>query len=124
MRRVGQTRKRDTAEAAIVAALHQVGAQFMRISAPGAPDLLVLFRGRVWLLECKSPSGRATIAQEAMKVAGWPVIVVRSPLDAVEAIGATAKDLLPNAVKAMALRDLDQAREDEKRAARPLKGVT
>ena len=93
MRRVGQTRKRDTAEAAIVAALHQVGAQFMRISAPGAPDLLVLFRGRVWLLECKSPSGRATIAQEAMKVAGWPVMVVRSPLDALEAIGATAKDL-------------------------------
>ncbi len=35
-----------------------------------------------------------------------------------------ASGFVPNAVKAMAIRDLDQVREDEKRAARPVKGLT
>lgn len=88
MRRVGQTRRRDANEAAIVQALRQVGASVIRISEKGAPDLLVFYRGGLFLIEVKTKSGAATIAQEATSAQGWPVVTARTVDAALTAIGA------------------------------------
>lgn len=87
--RVGQARKRDANEHAIVTALKAVGATIVRISADGAPDLLVGFRGRNWLLEVKASKGllRANQAAWATRWSG-KVTTVRSPDEALIAIGA------------------------------------
>lgn len=82
MRRVGQTRRRDTAEKPIVAALRAVGADVTPISGKGAPDLLVRFRGILVGLEVKSGKGERTAAQE---VSRWPV--VRSVTEALALVG-------------------------------------
>lgn len=83
--RVGQARKRDANEPAIVEALRRVGAQVIRLSERGAPDLLVLWRQRVILMEIKTAVGRATLAQERRSDEGWPVVTCRT-VD--EALGA------------------------------------
>ena len=87
MRRVGQARKRDQNEPAIVRTLKQVGALVIRISEKGAPDLLVLFRQRIYLLEVKSRLGKATLAQAEKTQEGWPVHTVRNERDALEVLG-------------------------------------
>lgn len=86
--RVGQARKRDANEAEIVKALRKVGASVIRISEKGAPDLVVFYRGIVSLLEVKSRLGAATMAQDATKAQGWPVVTVRSVDDGLRAVGA------------------------------------
>jgi Holliday junction resolvase len=83
--RVGQSRRRDANEPAIVAALEAVGAQVTRISGKGAPDLLVRRAGRLWAFEVKGKTGIRTAAQVATE---WPV--VRSVDDALKAIGVSA----------------------------------
>lgn len=88
MRRVGQARKRDANEGAIVHALKQVGASVIRISEPGAPDLLVLYFGDLFLLEIKSRQGRPTRLQDQRLLEGWPVFLTRTANDALKAIGA------------------------------------
>jgi hypothetical protein len=80
--RVGQARRRDTVEKAIRAALRAVGADVTPISGPGAPDLLVRFRSRLWAFEVKGAKGTRT---EAQAVTRWPV--VRSVDEALKAIG-------------------------------------
>ena len=77
--RVGQARKRDRNEAAIVQALVKFGAQVLRLNGAGIPDLAVHYRGRVWLMEVKSATGTLTEAQQACD---FPREVVRSPEDA------------------------------------------
>ena len=84
--RVGQARKRDGNEAAIVTALRRVGALVIRLSEPGVADLLVCFRGRVFLMECKAATGRATSAQDAKRREGWPSVTCRSVDDALAAL--------------------------------------
>jgi Holliday junction resolvase len=84
--RVGQSRKRDANEAAIVAALERVGARVMRISQAGAPDLVVCAKGQLFALEVKSATGTPTKAQAA-QFQGWPIVTVRSVEDALAAIG-------------------------------------
>lgn len=82
--------KRDESEAAIVDALKAAGARVWRLSQP--LDLLVGHQGRFLLLECKTgkrkvkPTQDATIADCHRK--GLPVYVVRTPEDALQAIGA------------------------------------
>jgi hypothetical protein len=84
--------KRDATEAAIVDALQAAGAHVWRLSLP--LDLLVGLHGRFVLLECKSDKRvrkdrakqTATIAECQRK--GLPVYVVRTPEDALQAIGA------------------------------------
>ena len=88
-RRVGQTRRRDSNEAQIVEALRSVGATVTRISGPGAPDLLVSYRGRIYGLEVKSKAGRRTQAQEQSQ---WPI--VRTVEEALQAVGATYQPAL------------------------------
>jgi hypothetical protein len=51
-------------------------------------DLLVLYRGKVFMLDAKAVKGRATLAQEAMIAAGWPLTYVRDEIAALRAIGA------------------------------------
>lgn len=88
MRRVGQTRKRDGNEQAIVKALRKAGAKVIRISEKGAPDLLVSYRDRVFLLEVKQAAGKLTTAQALNAAMGWPVTITRSEIEALRAIGA------------------------------------
>jgi Holliday junction resolvase len=81
VRRVGQVRRRDANEKAIVKALEAVGAHVTKISGEGAPDLLVRFQGRLWAFEVKAAKGKQTEAQIETQ---WPVI--RSVEDALQAV--------------------------------------
>lgn len=90
MARVGQARKRDANEKAIVAALEAVGAFVFRLSGEGVPDLLVAYRG-VWRpLEVKSAKGTYTREQEWQFLqagATARITTVRSVEEALAAIG-------------------------------------
>lgn len=81
MRRVGQARRRDLNEPAIVQALRQIGADVLQVSGKGAPDLLVRWQGKVFGLEVKTATGKRTEAQEDSQ---WPI--VRSPEEAIQAV--------------------------------------
>lgn len=84
MRRVGQTRRRDLNEKAIVDALRAIGADVTRVSGPGAPDVIARYRGQLYAFEIKSQKGTQT---EAQRETQWPVI--RSVSEALEAVGVT-----------------------------------
>ncbi len=62
MRRVGQARKRDGNEAAIIAALESIGVVVWRISAPGVPDLLTWSRGSWLPIEVKHDKPRRSLS--------------------------------------------------------------
>ena len=79
--------KRDQNEGSIIKALQRCGASVIRLSERGAPDLLVLFRGDLFVLEIKSRIGVTTVAQAQTCAAGWPVYLVRSVYDALRAVG-------------------------------------
>jgi hypothetical protein len=75
VRRVGQVRRRDSAERPIVDALRQLGALVFPVSAPGAPDLFVRYKGRWIAFEVKTGKGTVTKAQHlAGAEREWPVI--------------------------------------------------
>lgn len=84
-------KQRDKTEQPIVAALRAVGADVLLTDAV---DLLVLFRGTVHLLECKSVRGKKgtmrakTESQMALVTRGWPLHFVTDPESALKAIGA------------------------------------
>lgn len=87
MRRVGQTRRRDTAETPMRQALAAVGALAFQVSGKGAPDLLVVYRGRVYCAEVKTGKGALTPAQTAAGAGRlWPIW--RTVDEALRAIGA------------------------------------
>ncbi len=88
--RVGQARKRDWNEPEIVAALLKMGALVEKLSGPGLPDLLVCYRRKVFLLEVKTPRGRATEAQKQRTQQGWPVHTVLTPAGALAIVGGLA----------------------------------
>lgn len=101
--RVGQTRKRDTNEATIVAALQAVGVLVWRISAPGLPDLLTHYRG-IWRpLEIKSTgNGRRPTVTRAKQLltpqqrevyAKAPFPIVTSVDEAYLAVGLVRRGL-------------------------------
>lgn len=93
-------KQRDSNEPAIVAALRSVGATVYLLDRP--VDLLVGYRGRTRLLEVKLPLGaeggsshsRPNNSQRDF-IKSWRggVSVVRSPLEALEAIGAKTKPI-------------------------------
>ena len=75
----------------IVAALRRAGAtvEHLHQVGKGVPDLLVGYRHRTYLLECKPPKGKLT-KDEARWIQTWlggTVYIVRSELDAYAAIG-------------------------------------
>lgn len=105
--------RRDDNEIAIVAALTAAGASVTHLSAPGVPDLLVGYRGASYLLEVKAPlgprggnrsrgtgaarlsaGGDGTLSSDQLAWrAGWrgaPAITVRTPAEALAAIGVEA----------------------------------
>lgn len=100
-----RAKRRDTNEPEIVNALVAAGAVVTRLDGDGVPDLLVGFRGRSFLLEVKLPLGprggvhhhgtegsRGDLTPAQVKWwdawSGEPAIVVRSPAEALAAIGA------------------------------------
>lgn len=76
----------DATQPAIVQALRQVGADVEVIGLP--LDLLVAWRGRTLLLECKSKGGKVRTKKQKDFVARWrgEFHVVESPLEAIAAV--------------------------------------
>lgn len=73
-----------------MAALVAVGARVLSLAmiGRGVPDLLVAFRGRLFLLEVKMPREKLTPDQETFHRL-WPEVqVVRTVTEALRAIGA------------------------------------
>ena len=92
MRRAAKT---DANQSAIVQALRAIGASVQSLAAvgDGVPDLLVGYRGRTFLLECKDgdkvPSARKLTPDQERWHAAWrgeAVIVVNSVDEALEAV--------------------------------------
>lgn len=98
-------KQRDGNEPDIVTALRDAGAVVCRIGDFGIPDLLVGYQGKTFLLEVKLPLERGVKKQHREAEGGrgdftkaqvkwwdsWhgaPAFVVRSPADALAAIGA------------------------------------
>ena len=81
----------DANHGAIAHALRQCGASVVDLRAVGAgvPDLLVGYRGASWLLEVKTDAGKLRESQDVFAATwrGGPVVVVRSPAEALVAIG-------------------------------------
>ncbi len=77
--------RRDATERDIVSALRKVGAHVLVLDAF---DLLVWYRGKLSMLDCKVPKGKATAAQEALTRAGWPLVYVETADAALKAVGA------------------------------------
>jgi hypothetical protein len=87
----------DANHSQIVKALRAIGASVADTSAVGKgfPDLVVKFRGSLWLMECKDgakpPSKRKLTPAQEKFVAEWQdvVYVVKSPAEAVAALGVS-----------------------------------
>jgi len=77
--------KRDANEGEILRALRRVGAQVIRLDVF---DVLVLFRGHVYLVDIKSEHGRPTKAQQQLRALGWPLQFVTTADEALRVIGA------------------------------------
>ena len=83
-------KRRDKNEPPIIEALERAGAEVWVVDRPA--DLLVWFR-RAWhILEIKMPSGRLSARQAADRDEGLceGIAIVRTPLEALEAIGAVS----------------------------------
>jgi len=91
--------RRDDTEPAIVKALELAGWTVLKVSDTGIPDLLCLRRGVIRLLEVKSPGGTLTPAQvtafRRIEAALVTVHVVRTPEEALMAVGAPVEGVLP-----------------------------
>ena len=91
--------KVDANQDQVVSALRAAGATVQSLAAigNGVPDLLVSFRDGMYLLEVKDgskpPSARALTEDQVRWHAAWgcPVHVVKSPEEALRAIGATSQ---------------------------------
>jgi hypothetical protein len=82
-------KRRDSTEPSIRAALEAAGCKVWQLDRPF--DLLVGHAGRFVVLECKAEGGRMTDEQadelRACQAGGLPVYVVRTPEDALQAVG-------------------------------------
>jgi hypothetical protein len=83
----------DSTQPVIVKALRAVGASVKRITSPdgdGCWDLLAGFRGADFKLEVKGPSTPVSPGQLKLHTSwrGAPTFVVRTPEEALRAIGA------------------------------------
>lgn len=67
--------KRDRNEKAIVEGLKAIGAKVLRLPNP---DLLVLYRDCLYLIEIKTKGGRSTRSQITLAEEGWPIHIARS----------------------------------------------
>jgi hypothetical protein len=92
-----RARKRDDNEPDIVKALQAVGAVVHRLDETGVPDLMVGWGRRTHLLEVKCELGprggdRSKLTPDQVTWhQGWkgePAVIVRTPIEALRAIGA------------------------------------
>lgn len=80
--------KRDASEPEIVTALEQCGFSVVRMDTP--VDLLVGFRKRCWIVECKSSErgyGRHLNENQKKFADTWrgpPIVILRSAQDAID----------------------------------------
>lgn len=79
-----KARKRDRTEAAILQALHCIGAEYLLLDPF---DILVLHRGQLFMLDAKSPGGRQTKLQQQLVAQGWPLHFVETPYQALAVLG-------------------------------------
>jgi hypothetical protein len=87
-----QAARRDLNEPVIVSALQDIGAEVYRLSQPC--DLLVRFRGQLYLMEVDNPDAvgakyRKRDKNQMLFLAQWCVPLVRCVDDAFRVIGAT-----------------------------------
>lgn len=78
-------KRKDTTQPEIREALHGVGAITLVLDEF---DLLVFFRERLYMLDCKSKGGKATHSQKDLVKKGWPLRFAETPEEALRAIGA------------------------------------
>jgi Holliday junction resolvase len=82
----------DANQKAIVYVLRKCGANVVSLAAQGkgVPDLLVQFRGKIFLLEVKNLAGRGKRLTDPQKAfhATWDAAIVTNETDALKAIGA------------------------------------
>lgn len=81
--------RRDQNEDGIKRMLDEIGATWLEINSPGAPDLLVGWRQENWLFEVKTPKGKVRDNQTDWHEwwRGAPVHVVRSVDDVLRVLG-------------------------------------
>lgn len=77
--------RRDQNERPIVKALRKAGALVMQL---GKFDLLVYYRGTLFMVDPKMPKGKPTKAQQTLIDQGWPLRFVRDEIAALKAVGA------------------------------------
>ena len=82
-------KKVDANQPAIIDALTYAGCNVTDMSAAGNgyPDLFVTRAGVHYILECKSSTGTLTTAQEVFHAKHQPVHTVRTPEEALKAVG-------------------------------------
>lgn len=88
--------RRDDSEAAIVDALRHAGAVVRHLDGLDLPDLAVLHAGKVHLVECKTGKRKLRRGQEMFRMVantvGVCIHVVRTPIEALAAIGLIVED--------------------------------
>lgn len=87
-RRGGARKRRDSAEAEIIAGLRACGAFVQQISGTGCPDLVVHFLGRWYAFEVKNPKGSSLTNAQVQQQAG------RAPYPVIHGIDEALKILL------------------------------
>ena len=92
----GRARKRDANEPEIIEALELIPGVVV-VPQDKPVDLLVGYDGVTFLLEVKNPKGKNRIEPDQAEFfedwTGRPVVIVRSPEDALEAIGVRVSSL-------------------------------
>lgn len=80
--------KVDRNQKDVVEALRKSGALVESLArlGRGCPDIVCAKHGRVVLMEIKHGKGKLTAAQQTWMANGWPIYLVRSPEDAIEAL--------------------------------------
>jgi len=78
--------RRDISEPQIVETLQKAGASVHRVSGKGIPDLLIGYRGKTYLAECKTGNRKLNKNQEAFFETwkGSEPMIFRSVYDVIE----------------------------------------
>ena len=80
----GYAQKRDASEQEIFKALERFGVHVMRLESF---DLLCRRGSNLYMLDCKSKTGRLTPHQKDLIKQGWDLKIVKTVEDAMKAVG-------------------------------------